>query len=159
MIPKISHEPGVNGAAAPVSAAVPSTASPSRASPGSIVARIAGVAIALVGNEALFFGVLNLNSTVTLLVAFGAVAMIAAVLFHSWWALLIVPLVNMICWIVTSVGVFILAGLSHGAEIHNLGELVVSLFASVLLWGTLPALLGALAGTLAWRGWERWRGR
>lgn len=125
---------------------------------GSLIARILGVVIAILGSALVSLGVINVDSLAPILVLLGAVAMLAAVLLRTWWALLIVPVATTVGFCGTGLVIFLVAAAGHGEpDVREPGQLAVDLLVGVLLWGVLPALIGALAGTLAWRGWVIWR--
>lgn len=156
MLPTTPPELGTGEAAAPEANPLKLT-SPRRGF-ASLAARILGVAIALVSSTILSVGLSDLNSFTLTLVAIGVLAMLAAILLHSWWALLIVPLANTIGFCGTGLGFFLFEAASHGGpDIRDPGQLVGGLLVAVLIWGVLPALIGALVGTLLWHGWVTWR--
>lgn len=131
----------------------------SRPGLGSVIARILGVALVLTTDSLFDVGVIRLDSFALILLLFSSVGMIAAILLHSWWALLIVPLANTVGFCGAGLVLFIFEASSHGGpEIRDPGQLAAEVALAALIWGVLPALIGALAGTLAWRGWIRWRG-
>lgn len=156
--PKTSPAPGVNASDAITSKSARSQ--PSRPLPrlGPVIARILGVVLVLLAGALAIAGLINFDSYVVVFAYFGVVAMLAALLIRSWWALLIGPLANTI--VVPCIGLvwLLLEALGHGGpEFHDPGQLAGELLVTVLRYGVLPALVGALVGTLAWRWWVNWR--
>lgn len=123
----------------------------------SIVARLLGVLLAMAGSSLLVF--VHLGSFAVMLVALGAVAFIATLLIRSSWALLVVPVANTAGFVGTFSVVILFEDFTHGGDIQNPGELALAFIYLVFVLGALPALVGAVIGVLAWRGWGRWRDR
>lgn len=161
MLPKTSPEPTTDAAGAPV-ATESVLRSTSHRNVGSLVTRILAILVAIVGSVSalMIIGSLNFDSTALVLVALAVVAMIAALLFHSWWALLVIPAVNTVGSCGLGLGALLAEGFSHGAvDIREPGQLAIDIVLGALRWGVAPALVGASVGTLAWWGWGRWRAR
>lgn len=125
---------------------------------GSLIARFLGVVFVLMAGVLATTGPINFDSYIAVLAYIGVVAVLAALLIRSCWALVIVPLANTIGFPCIGLGWLLLGALSHGGpEMHDPGQFVGLLLDTVLRYGMLPALVGALVGTLAWRGWVNWR--
>lgn len=164
MLPKTSPEANKGLVVGSSGAAEAETRSPN-SSPSyhrlsALAARILGVAMVLATSTLVASGMINPDSGTVLLVAFAVVALLAAILVRSWWALLVVPLASTVGFCGSMLGVFLVESSSHGGpDIHDPAQLVAGLIVGTLIWSVLPALIGALVGTLAWRGWSRWRGK
>lgn len=151
-VPKTA--PGVNASDAITSKSATSPSSRPLARFGPVIARILGVVLVFLAGVLATTGLINFDSFVIVFAYAGVVAMLAALLMRSWWALLVLPIANTIGFCGTGLVVFSIEAASHGGpEIREPGPLAAGLLVAMVLWGVLPALIGALVGTLAWRWW------
>ena len=110
--------------------------------------RVAGIVLSLVGSCAIWIMLViwPLNGYVLYLLAvllFGAVSILSALLFRSWWALLVVLIT------------FALGGLLASYLIPLLNPPVSDPFAAFnwLFYGPIVAVIGALIGTAIVKAW------
>jgi hypothetical protein len=128
-----------------------------------IISRSIGVIVALVAGFSAFllpdYGIttiLGVDVPVILLAVMGGVALVAAFLFRSWWAVLWIPLVSALTFFVVGTIGFTVAGAIHGGTPNP--NLPLLMAAPAFTQIALPAVGGAVLGTLLWQGWVARKG-